>query len=42
MATASAIAGDSGARPKRRTAASSTPALTIVAMYAVTGTAAPS
>ena len=28
---------DSGAVPKRRTAASRTPALMIVAMYAVTG-----
>ena len=38
----SAIGADNGATPNRRTAASSTPALTIVAMYAVTGTAAPS
>ena len=42
MASRSAIGGDNGASPNSRTAASSTPALMIVAMYAVTGTAAPS
>ena len=42
MARSPAIAGDSGAVPNSRSAASSTPALMMVAMYAVTGRLAPS
>jgi hypothetical protein len=42
IASRSIMPGDSGACAKRRTAASSTPALITVAMYAVTGMLAPS
>src|SRR6187549_16826 len=42
IATRSATAPVTGVDANRRTAASSTAALTIVAMYAVTGTLAPS